>query len=62
MMLLTALARPAVAGLVGIAAAPDFTEDLIWSTLDEGDRTTLIETGVLMQPSEYGDPYPYTAT
>ena len=61
MMLLTALARPdRVAGLVGIAAAPDFTEDLIWSTLDEGDRTTLMETGVLMQPSEYGEPYPYT--
>jgi pimeloyl-ACP methyl ester carboxylesterase len=60
-MLLTALARPErVAGLIGIAAAPDFTEDLIWSTLDEGDRTTLMETGVLMQPSEYGEPYPYT--
>ncbi|HYI73281.1 MAG TPA: alpha/beta hydrolase, partial [Skermanella sp.] len=61
MMLLTALARPdRVAGLVGIAAAPDFTEDLIWSTLDEADRTTLMETGVLMQPSDYGEPYPYT--
>jgi pimeloyl-ACP methyl ester carboxylesterase len=61
MMLLTALARPdRVAALVGIAAAPDFTEDLIWSTLDEADRTTLMETGVLMQPSDYGEPYPYT--
>ena len=35
-VLLLALARPErVAGLVGVAAAPDFTEDLIWSTLDD---------------------------
>lgn len=61
MMLLTALARPErVAGLIGIAAAPDFTEDLIWSTLDETDRATLMETGVLLKPSDYGDPYAYT--
>ena len=32
-VLLLALARPErVAGLVGVAAAPDFTEDLIWSS------------------------------
>ncbi|UEM03094.1 alpha/beta hydrolase [Skermanella rosea] len=61
MMLLTALARPErVAGLIGIASAPDFTEDLIWSTLDETDRATLMETGALLKPSDYGDPYPYT--
>ena len=31
-MLLAALARPArIAGLLGIAAAPDFTEDLMWA-------------------------------
>ena len=35
-MLNLALARPArIAALIGIAAAPDFTEELIWKPLDE---------------------------
>ena len=61
-MLLVALARPAhVAGLVGVAAAPDFTEDLIWSTLDDEGRRTLVETGEIVLPCDYGDdPYPIT--
>src|SRR6516164_3195717 len=34
-MLLTALARPSrIHALVGIAAAPDFSEDLVWPRLD----------------------------
>ena len=37
-MLLTARQRPdRVAALVGIAAAPDFTEDSMWSEFDAGD-------------------------
>ena len=61
-MLLLALARPErVAGLVGVAAAPDFTEDLIWSTLDDEGRRTLAETGEIVMPCDYGDdPYPIT--
>jgi pimeloyl-ACP methyl ester carboxylesterase len=59
--LLTALARPdRVAGLVGVAAAPDFTEDLIWAQLDENERYVLMEDGVLYEDSAYGEPYPYT--
>ena len=51
LMLLAALARPErVAGLVGVAAAPDFTEDLIWSTLDDDARQTLVETGAVVLP------------
>ena len=61
-VLLLALARPErVAGLVGVAAAPDFTEDLIWSTLDDAGRRTLAETGEIVMPCDYGDdPYPIT--
>jgi len=60
--LLAALARPKrVAGLLGIAAAPDFTEDLMWSVFDDAARETLRTEGVLYAPSEYGDdPYPIT--
>ena len=61
-MLLVALARPErVAGLVGIAAAPDFTEDLIWSTLDNETRQRLTKTGAIELPCDYDDdPYPIT--
>ncbi|MEC7490075.1 MAG: alpha/beta hydrolase [Pseudomonadota bacterium] len=61
-MLLTALARPErVAGMIGIAAAPDFTEDLIWDRLDNSIRATLKEDGVYFSPSEYGE-QPYAIT
>ena len=61
-VLLLAQARPErVAGLVGVAAAPDFTEDLIWATLDDEGRRTLTETGEIVMPCDYGDdPYPIT--
>ncbi len=59
--LLLALARPGrVRGLIGIAAAPDFTERLIWNRLGDADRETLLRDGVLMPPSPYGDPIPIT--
>ena len=46
-MLLAALARPErVAGLVGVAAAPDFTEDLMWNRYGEDMREELKEKGV----------------
>jgi len=48
-------------GLVGIAAAPDFTEDLIWETLDADARARLRGEGVLNLASEYDqEPYPVT--
>ncbi len=61
-MLLAALARPGrVRGLVGVAAAPDFTEDLIWAQLPEEGRRRLEEEGVWHRPSAYGEaPYPIT--
>jgi len=59
-MLLVALARIArIHGLVGIAAAPDFTEDLVWPRLDAAQRRQLLETGSVTLPSQY-DPSGYT--
>lgn len=61
---LAARARPdRVAGLVGIASAPDFTEALIWQRLDEAERRRITEEVVLIRPSAY-DPegYPITRT
>lgn len=61
-MIRVALARRArIAGLVGVAAAPDFTEDLIWGRLEPAARRTLMADGVWHRPSSYGDgPYPIT--
>jgi pimeloyl-ACP methyl ester carboxylesterase len=60
-MLLLALARPErVAGLIGIAAAPDFTEDLVWDNLSAAERQEMREKGAVFEPSDYGDPMPYT--
>jgi len=47
-----------VAGLIGIAAAPDFTEDSMWAGFDAAQRDTLARDGVVFLPSDYGDPYP----
>lgn len=60
--LLTAIARPRrVAALVGIAAAPDFTQRLMWDTMTPAQRATLERDGVLYVPSQYGDdPTPIT--
>ncbi len=61
-MLLAALAlRERVAGLVGIAAAPDFTEDLMWDGFDAEQRAALERDAVLTLPSDtVDDPYPVT--
>ena len=59
-MLLAAMARPdRVAGLLGIAAAPDFTEDLIATMLSPGQRLVLERDGLIEVPNDYGDD-PYT--
>ena len=50
-----------VAGLLGIAAAPDFTERMWGDEFSPADRAILLETGVLPRPSDYSDePYPIT--
>ncbi|AFX99394.1 alpha/beta hydrolase fold protein [Candidatus Endolissoclinum faulkneri L2] len=60
--LLLALARPErVVGIVGISAAPDFTEDLMWAKFDENVRHTLITERVYLKNSDSFD-QPYIIT
>lgn len=57
-----ARAMPArVAGLVGIAAAPDFTEDSMWAGFTAAQRDELAATGRIVLPSDY-DPAGYVIT
>ncbi len=59
-MVLAALARTGrVRALVGVAAAPDFTEDLVWPRLSPTQQQELHESGAVTLPSEY-DPAGYT--
>jgi pimeloyl-ACP methyl ester carboxylesterase len=60
--LLLALARPGkIAGIVTIAAAPDFTERRIWQASSEEARRQLMQEGIYYAPSCYGEePYPIT--
>lgn len=46
-----------VVGFVGIAAAPDFTEDGFWAEFTEEQRQQIMEDGQVALPSDYGDPY-----
>ncbi len=63
LMVRAALARPdRVAGLVGVAAAPDFTVELIEPALDAETRQRLAEEGVAFLPNPYGpQPTPVTS-
>jgi pimeloyl-ACP methyl ester carboxylesterase len=57
-MLLAALARPAaVRGVVGIAAAPDFTA---WG-FSQDQKMTILREGRIEEPSPYSD-QPYVTT
>ncbi len=59
--LLVALRRARrVVGLIGLAAAPDFTEDLMWAAMMPAERARLRDEGVLLAPSAYGEPTPIT--
>jgi pimeloyl-ACP methyl ester carboxylesterase len=61
-MLLAARARPErIHALVGIAAAPDFTEDSLWPRLNPAQREEIMREGRVVLPSEY-DPAGYLYT
>jgi len=52
--------RAGLAGLVLIAPAPDFTEELMWKGFSPEIRRQIETEGVWLRPSPYGDPYPIT--
>src|ERR1700685_2118407 len=51
-----------LAGLVLIAPAPDFTEELMWKGFSPEIRAQIETTGVWLRPSPYGDGTPYPIT
>ena len=59
-----ALADPArVQGVVTVAAAPDFTEDVLLPRLSDDHRAALVRGETVYLPSDYDDePYPVSAT
>jgi len=52
--------RASLAGLVLIAPAPDFTEELMWKNFSPEARHEIETNGVWLRPSAYGEPYPIT--
>ncbi len=52
--------RASLAGLVLIAPAPDFTEQLMWNGFSPEIKREIETKGVWLRPSQYGEPYPIT--
>ncbi len=58
MALLLARAKPEkIYGFVGIASAPDFTEDSMWDGFNAAQKAEMERDGQVALPSEYGEPY-----
>ncbi|WP_372571000.1 alpha/beta hydrolase [Ruegeria jejuensis] len=56
--LLLARATPErIAGMVTIAAAPDFTEDGYWASFTDAQKQMLEDAGQVELPSDYMEPY-----
>lgn len=52
-----------IAGLIGIAAAPDFTEDSLLPSLTAAEQAEMSRTGLIKRPSGYSEgPYVFTQT
>jgi pimeloyl-ACP methyl ester carboxylesterase len=61
LMLLLGLERPdRVAGMIGLAAAPDFSEDIYHHEFSEEHRRHLAQKGIVYMPNDYADPHPLT--
>ncbi|MFV0513400.1 MAG: alpha/beta hydrolase [Jhaorihella sp.] len=46
-----------IAGMVTVAAAPDFTEDSYWANFTDAQKRELDEAGQVELPSDYMEPY-----
>ncbi len=55
MVLLARQLQTQVQALVGLAAALDFTEDVLWSALSEQEQSDFIAQGVIKRPSCYDE-------
>lgn len=63
LMLLVARERAErLRGLVGLAAAPDFTEDLMWRELNDEQRAQMERDGQVALPCDYDPGEPYIIT
>ena len=63
LMVLAALARPhRIAAMLGLAAAPDFTEDLIRGGLSRDQLARIDKLGSIDLANDYDDGDPYTIT
>ncbi|MGH1423530.1 MAG: alpha/beta fold hydrolase [Pseudooceanicola sp.] len=60
-LLLTKHMPDRIAGLVTIAAAPDFTQDSMWAGFDKAQRLALEMVGQVALPSDYDEPYIITS-
>ncbi len=60
-LILAARMSEKIKGIVGIAAAPDFTEDSMWAGFSEDQKNELARIGHVALPSDYSDE-PYIVT
>ncbi|MGE5478287.1 MAG: alpha/beta hydrolase [Bacteroidales bacterium] len=51
--------RPRIAGIVGVAAAPDFTEDLMWAEFTPEQKRQLVAEGRVVQENCYEPDNPW---
>lgn len=54
--------KASLAGLVLIAPAPDFTEELMWKNFSPAVKKEIETKGFCLRPSEYADGTPYPIT
>ncbi|MGX9966032.1 alpha/beta hydrolase [Roseomonas sp. F4] len=59
-LLLARQRRDRLAGFIGLAPAPDFTQLLMWPAFSEAQRAEVMQRGVVHLPSQYGEPTPVT--